>query len=142
MKLELNCIRDTLLCLEDWLVLTDELEFKSLTLHEIHTAGIMQKYTLPEIAYTISKLEEAGLIKAYMNYANDCINYIGVSSLTFYGHQFLDTIRPDSTWDKIYAICEKTGLKSLHTIMEISEMLLPDTIKSAIGIKNKHSKPF
>ena len=35
MKLDLNCIRDTLITLENWLVLNDDLEFVYLDLDEI-----------------------------------------------------------------------------------------------------------
>lgn len=55
-----------------------------------------------------------------------------ISSITFEGHQFLDTIRPDSVWEKIRTICEKTGLKSIATIMDVADILLPDTLKKAL----------
>lgn len=132
MKLNINCMRDLLLYLEDWLVLTEELEYKGLGLYEIHQSGALMKYTLPEIAYTISKMKEAGFLNAAIDYGSDCINIIEVTSLTYDGHQFLDTVRPQSTWDKIRSISEKTGLKSVKAIMEIADILLPDSIKTAI----------
>lgn len=53
MKLDLNCIRDTLLTLENWLVLDDDLEFVCLDLDEICKSSNMLKYSKPEIAYTL-----------------------------------------------------------------------------------------
>lgn len=133
MKFDLNCVRDTLLYLEEWLVLTDELEYKPLTLEEIHKGGNMLKYSLPVLAYTLTKMEEAGFIRATIKFEGSSIYILLVSSITYSGHQFLETIRPESTWNKIRTICDKTGLKSISTIMEIADILLPETIKNCLS---------
>ncbi|RGX99816.1 DUF2513 domain-containing protein [Blautia sp. OF03-15BH] len=132
MKLDLNCVRDSLLTLEKWLVLNDQLEFIFLDLNEIMESAEMQKYTKPDVAYTLVMLEEAGFIKAVIDYGCDEISELDVIRLTYQGHQFLETIRPKDTWDKIYAVAEKTGHKSLTSIMEIADIILPDVFKSAL----------
>ena len=132
MKLDLNCVRDSLLTLEKWLVLNDQLEFIFLDLNEIMESAEMQKYTKPDVAYTLVMLEEAGFIKAVIDYGCDEISGLDVIRLTYQGHQFLETIRPKDTWDKIYAVAEKTGHKSLTNIMEIADIILPDVFKSAL----------
>lgn len=133
MKIDLNCVRDTLLYLEEWLILTDELKYKSLSLEEIHQGGDLLKYPLPQLAYTLTKMEEAGFILAQIGYSSGTIYTLEVISLTYSGHQFLDTIRPESTWNKIHNICDKTGLKSVSAIMDIANILFPETIKSFIS---------
>lgn len=132
MKLDLNCIRDTLLTLENWLVLDDDLEFVCLDLDEICKSSNMLKYSKPEIAYTLVMLEEASFIKASITYISGSIYDLTVIRLTYDGHQFLDVVRPQSSWDKIHSISEKTGLKSISSIMEIADILLLDTIKSVL----------
>lgn len=132
MKLDLNCVRDSLLTLEKWLVLNDQLEFIFLDLNEIMESAEMQKYTKPDVAYTLVMLEEAGFIKAVIDYGCDEISELDVIRLTYQGHQFLETIRSKDTWDKIYAVAEKTGHKSLTSIMEIADIILPDVFKSAL----------
>ena len=132
MKLDLNCVRDSLLTLEKWLVLNDQLEFIFLDLNEIMESAEMQKYTKPDVAYTLVMLEEAGFIKAVIDYGCDEISELDVIRHTYQGHQFLETIRPKDTWDKIYAVAEKTGHKSLTSIMEIADIILPDVFKSAL----------
>lgn len=132
MKLDLNCVRDTLITLEKWLILNDELEFVYLSLEEICKSSEMLKYSKPDIAYTLVMLKEANFINAIIDYGCDGICELDVIRLTFTGHQFLDTIRPETTWNKIHDISEKTGLKSISTIMEIADILLPETIKSAL----------
>lgn len=132
MKLNLNCVRDSLITLENWLVLSDNLEFISRDLDEISQSSEMLKYTRTDIAYTLVILEEAGFIKAIIDYDCNGICELDVISLTYQGHQFLETIRPKDTWDKIYAVAEKTGHKSLTNIMEIADIILPDVFKSAL----------
>lgn len=132
MKLNLNCIRDTLITLENWLVLNDDLEFVLIDLDEICKSSDMLKCSKPEIAYTLVLLNEAGFIKAIVSSTFEGIDELNVVRLTYKGHQFLDTIRPQSMWDKIYSISEKTGLKSISSIMEISDILLPDAVKSIL----------
>lgn len=133
MKLNLNCVRDTLITLENWLVLNDNLEFTYLDLDEISKSSEMLRYSKPDIAYTLVILKEANFIDAIIDYASYEICELYVIRLTFSGHQFLDAIRPQTTWSKIRAISEKTGLKSISAIMEIANILLPETIKSALN---------
>lgn len=133
MTLDLNCVRDTLLTLEEWLVLDDDLDFRRLGLDNICRSSEMLKHSKSSIAYTLVLLDEADFIKCSISYEGTSIYYLSVIRLTYKGHQFLDSIRPQSTWNKIHTICEKTGLKSLATVMEISDMLLPDTLKAAIN---------
>lgn len=132
MKLDLNCIRDTLITLENRLVLNDDLEFVYLDLDEIHKSSDMLKYSRAEIAYTLVILEEADFIEAIIDYASNEIDELDIIRLTYKGHQFLDTIRPQSMWDKIYSISEKAELKSISSIMEIADIILPETIKSVL----------
>ena len=132
MKLDINCVRDTLITLESWLVLNDNLEFLCLGLDEINKSSEMLKYTKPEVAYTLVLLKEAGFIEARVDYSSGRIYELDVIRLTFSGHQFLDTIRPQSTWNKIHELSEKTGLKSISAIMEIADIILPETIRSVL----------
>lgn len=83
MKLDLNCVRDSLLTLEKWLVLNDQLEFIFLDLNEIMESAEMQKYTKPDVAYTLVMLEEAGFIKAVIDYGCDEISELDVIRLTY-----------------------------------------------------------
>ena len=131
MKLNPDCLRDTLLVLEEWLVLNEELEFCLLDLEELCKTSRLLRYSKQEIAYTLILLEEADFIKALIIYASDCIDNLSVIRLTFQGHQFLDSIRPLSLWKKILSVSEKTGLISITNLLEISNMLLPEFIKPA-----------
>lgn len=131
MKLNPNCVRDVLLCLEDWLVLTDDLVYNELSLQEIQQSEKLLKYSISEVAYTLTKLQEAEFINAYISYASNSIDCILVTSITYSGHQFIDTVRSPSAWNRIIQIAEKTGFSSIPAIIEIASAILPDLIQSA-----------
>ena len=59
MTLDLNCVRDTLLTLEEWLVLDDNLDFHRLGLDDICRSSEMLKHSKSSIAYTLVLLDEA-----------------------------------------------------------------------------------
>lgn len=63
MQLNLNCVRDTLMTIEEWSVLNDDLEFVDIYLENICKSSKMLKYTKPDIAYTILILKEAGHVE-------------------------------------------------------------------------------
>ena len=69
MKLDLNCVRDSLLTLEKWLVLNDQLEFIFLDLNEIMESAEMQKYTKPDVTYTLVMLKEAGVTHVILGHS-------------------------------------------------------------------------
>lgn len=61
MKLDIACIRDILLCLEDCLVLTDELEYKLLGLHEICQTGNLQNTAVHKLRTQFVSLKKQTL---------------------------------------------------------------------------------
>lgn len=115
MKLDLDCIRDILLKCEAECSLNESLEWTDLTLSDFENLG----YSNQEIAYTIVLLEEADYIVASINYFDNAIGYVSVSRLTYFGHEFLDSIRPESIWEKIKHRIASIGNVSLPVIQSL-----------------------
>lgn len=115
MKLNLDCIRDILLKCEEQCSLNESLCWSELTLSDFETLT----YSKQDIAYTIILLEEAGYIKAFINYYDDAIGYLCITRLTYSGHEFLDSIRPDSIWKKIKHHISTIGNVSLPVIQSL-----------------------
>lgn len=128
MKLDINCVRDVLLSLEEHLVLDEELKYNDLTIQSLYSKGDLNKYTLQDVAYTVSMLEEAGFVDASIQLINRQIYFSSISSLTFEGHQFLDAIRPTPIWKKVCEVSLKTGAKSFSAILKIVELVLPELL--------------
>ncbi|MBX0320315.1 DUF2513 domain-containing protein [Shouchella clausii] len=113
MKLNKDCIRDTLLLLEDYLpveALKQPIHIR--TIYEdnkMHTT-----YSADDFIYTINKLSEAG----YLN-SSFLTNGIHIHSLSYDGHEFLDSIRDDSVWNKVKSKTTKVAGVGLPIIKEL-----------------------
>jgi hypothetical protein len=52
-----------------------------------------------------------------------------IHNLTFYGHEFLENIKSDNTWNKTKSIASKVGSYSLNTLRDISVGVIGEIIK-------------
>lgn len=123
MKLNADCIRDVMICIEENLEYNTEWTIK--TLHDF-----LPEYTFEELSYTCQKLNEGGLLNVMtvpmMSYIEPQI--ARVQSLTFDGHEYLETIRSPKIWQQTKEYIKSTSLGvSIAVIGEIAKRL---TLKS------------
>ena len=111
MKLNHDIVREVLLYLEDRLELNDELDSTKITIPEV---------TADEVAYTLLRLSEADFIKIITDEDLSGNLDIFVKSLTWKGHEFLDNIRNNNTWDKVKKVAAEVGADSLSTLQKIA----------------------
>lgn len=122
MKLSHDCIRDLMLYLEQNLGYNDELEINNLQLKD---------YLTDELMYTTKKLSEADfLICDNSIEIDDEYPIMLVNSITYKGHQFLDSIRDDKIWQNTKKAISKLTSASLPIIQEVASSL----IKSSLGL--------
>jgi len=125
MKLEPDCIRDTLLAVEDY-------EFNAyITLDSL--CEKLSQYSKDEIHYTCLKLHEGGLLTLNILPAmNQNVPLIAsIDGLTFQGHEFLENIKSSSNWDKVKNGCKTVGSFSLPVMRSIATQLITEAIKKA-----------
>ncbi len=94
MQLNYDCIRDTLLVIEQLTKVNDDYSMKSVML--INIINKLPQYSEKEVFYTVRKLEEAEYITVKNN--NDKneafdIDEYNVLDISFKGHQYLNSIR-------------------------------------------------
>ncbi|WP_158972716.1 DUF2513 domain-containing protein [Paraglaciecola sp. L3A3] len=84
-----------------------------------------------EISYHVQMLEEIGLIRASISRTiSKGANGFNVKELTWHGHEFLDSVREQSTWSKTKTlISSKGGVMTFEVIKTVAASL----VKSAIG---------
>ncbi|RFZ76464.1 DUF2513 domain-containing protein [Lacrimispora amygdalina] len=94
----------------------------------------IEGYTRNQVAYHSNLLYEAGLISDYKaQYADNEIYSFGVSSLTWDGHDFLDKIREDTTWNKVKDIIKNKALPmTLDVIKTVATGVITATLQSMI----------
>lgn len=130
MKLNYNCVRDTLFPCEKSLTLNDDLLWECLTLNDFKSLFEKPngKYSKQEVAYTLFMLDEAGyIVCSYLN-SDNCLSELCVSRLTYAGHEFIDTIRSDSIWSKITSFITAVGSASLPVIQDLGSQFLLETL--------------
>lgn len=111
MKLNHDIVREVLLYLEDHLELNDELDSTKIMIPEV---------TADEVAYTLLRLSEADFITIITDEDLSGNLDIFVKSLTWKGHEFLDNIRNNNTWDKVKKVAAEVGADSLSTLQKIA----------------------
>ncbi|WP_446476162.1 DUF2513 domain-containing protein [Bacillus velezensis] len=125
MKLDQNCVRELLLDLEEKLTLTDHINIS-----EIRELKTYEQYGEETTFYTILKLIEANFINGKPLFSDGSIYGIGISSLTWDGHVFLDNIRDTAVWA---ATKEKT--KQLTSVsMTLLAGIAQDYLKKKLSL--------
>ena len=126
MKLNHDCVRDLLLYLEENLTCENKIAIHNLQL---------KHYTKPELIYTADKLTEANFIKCIRK---DCYDDNAVTlfakSITYEGHQLLDTIRDDGVWKETKKIANKVATVPIKMLSEIGTKVITDIISKQMGI--------
>ena len=115
MKLNKDCIRDLLLYLEENLSYNGYININSLKLNS---------YSKEELMYTADKLKEAQYINARICWNMEETHVIIVDSITYQGHQFLDTIRDNNIWKETKAKASKIASISLPILQDLASSLI------------------
>ena len=96
----------------------------------------LENYDNLQIAYHCKILNEAGLIDFYnAQYADNSLYFFSVGSLTWEGHDFLDKIREDTTWNNVKKIIKDKALPfTLEVAKTIATDLLAVSMKAALNL--------
>ncbi len=124
MKRDLDLIREIMLVLEDKMEYGKN--FKSTQLIEV-----IQDKTLSaeKLAYHVGLLVENDFIKAkeYKYQSGEPTDYL-INTITSQGQDFIDTIRQDTTWNKIKEKVSNIGGYSLSLFIDIGKEYLKKQI--------------
>ena len=127
MRLNLDCIRSTMLAIENF-SFGEECRMNEL-MEKPELAGFEEE----DVQYTCLKLLEAGYIEGktiQVLRAPESIAW--VSDLTFQGHEFLNTIRSDSNWGKVKSTAKLAGVSSIKGVLEIAKQVAAAAITAAL----------
>ncbi len=126
MKLNIDCVRDVMLCIEENLSYNSEWTIDKLS-------DYLPEYSEDELSYTCYKLYEAELLNVMVvriaGYVEPQVARI--QSLTFSGHEYLENIRSPKIWQETKSFIKNAASNaSLAIIGEVAKKL---TLKS-LGI--------
>lgn len=124
MKRDLDLIRKIMLTLEDKMEYGKN--FKRATLFEIMKE---ESLTIEKLAYHVGLLVESGLVKAKEQkyQSGEPTDYL-INTVTSQGHDFIDIIRQDTTWNNIKEKAYSIGDSSLSVLIDIGKKYLKKQI--------------
>ena len=126
MKSDLDLIREIMLVLED------KMEYGK-NFQSTHLIEVMQDKTLSveKLAYHLGLLVESDFLKAkeYKYLSGEPTDYL-INTITSQGQDFIDTIREDTTWNKIKEKASSIGGFTLPLLVDIGT----EYLKKQIGI--------
>ena len=128
MKLDIACVRDILLYVEC-------LPFDSVaTIDKLHES--YPQYTEEDITYNCLKLMEADYIDGIT--CSVRMSYLPgikcITCMTFEGHQFLETIRPETVFEKTKNTLSAIGTGSFAIAKEIGTSILTELVRSTLNM--------
>ncbi|WP_185151475.1 DUF2513 domain-containing protein [Peribacillus simplex] len=118
MKLNHDCVRDLLLAIEE----SDSNEH--LFLQQLRVMPLLTTYDEADILYSAKKLKEKNYIKAELLFGDGRVFDIGISEMTWDGHEFLDNIRDNQIWKQTKNAANKVTGASLSILSELAKSFL------------------
>ena len=127
MKLNYDCVRDTLICLENYLGYKISPVSKSVEQIDITVAklyDLMSDYTNEDVFYTVNKLAEGNYITVeYIGDKEKILNK--VFDITYSGHEYLDSIKNPKVWNKIKSTAQDKAIDlSFNAVSILAKQLI------------------
>lgn len=124
MRLNPDCMRDVLLVAEDHVLLNGSLSMGNLL-------SLLPGYSKDELTYTCLKLNEGNLLNILKLDSDNGTSVANISDITYEGHQFLENIRNQSTWEIVKQKLSLLGSSSVPVIMSVASQLMIEKIKAS-----------
>lgn len=143
MRLDTDCIRDLLLCVEEHTGLRKFCHFIDLGLSDSakfigneteppeYETELLKKYDNDKLIYHVRYCIESKLISPL----EDCDSYnICICDLTPVGHDFLSNIRENQNWKSVKKIAGKIGSTSLSALTSIASSIITNLIQNELNL--------
>lgn len=134
MKLNYDCVREVMLCLEaePYIKLNEDgdVYFDFLSLQNI--CAKIPHFTKEDVYYALFNLEQAGYINTSELDASDVVYEFCVNYITYPGHEFLESIKEPSVWEKTKSVAAKAGATSLSIISQIASEIIVKLVSSQL----------
>lgn len=122
MKLNLDCMRDTLIAIEENTGFDDNGESLEFTFAKLCEA--LKQYTIGELKFTVLRLKENDLVKVSMcNADNDPFYYCSFYGLTGIGEKTLSEISSNKKWEKIKKQAKDYGVPTIEFVLKAAGLL-------------------
>lgn len=144
MKLNLDCVRQILFCVEENTGLRKFCFFIDSGLENLYTSfgrepipapayqtELLKYFNNDELIYHIYYCAETDLLSISTK-PNEY--KIIVTDITPVGHDFLENIRDNNVWSDVKNVATKVGSKSLDAVTQIASSVISQIIKNQFGL--------
>lgn len=125
MKLDLDCIRDILLTVEEEIGYEKYMTYNP----EQKNFKLLNDYEGNKVMYHILQCKKSYLLEC--EEPDLCYNIL-IKDLTPEGHKFIANIRENNNWSKVKNISKKVGSASIDVIKDIASNVISAAITSTI----------
>ena len=145
MEINIDCLREVLQYCVDNIDYQesndDDWEAKHVNLIMLYDSDLKYRYTKKEIMYSVVKLEECHFIKVFQKFPPDrpYLERCTIEDVTFRGHQFLDSIKDPTIWEKTKSVAKTVGNHTLSFLEGTAHDIAVESAKIAVSamIKNR-----
>lgn len=124
MKLNIDCVRDVLLCLEENITMDNNNCIIPVPFKTVKTI-LENKYEENDIIYSISKLLDIRYIIGHIDKTSGRYKVTGfISDITWEGHEFLNSIRPQTIWETTKENASKLGISSIRGMASLANNII------------------
>lgn len=139
MKINEECIRDILSYLVNNLTIqisnNNRGDFNSISLLSL-IKNFEEKYSKEDIWYSVYNLSQDRFIETndIRKQSRNGFAYVDIYNVTHRGHQFYETIQPESIWSKTKSVVSKVGVHTLGFIEGTAHDIAVESAKQAVTI--------
>ena len=129
MRLDLDCVRELLLCVEEETGITKNyVIMRGLAFSKPNGFDISDEFTNETVIYHIKQCVDSGLIEE----GRGTMREIWIEDLTPKGHEFLANIRDNNNWNEIKKQVINVGATALNVITQIASNVISAKISNII----------
>lgn len=85
------------------------------------------------VIYHIQRLQEAEFIEAEVSYSDNEPYNCYIDYITWYGHQFIDAIRPKTVWETTTKVSKELGVSTISSLSQIASNVVSQIISKYLG---------
>lgn len=93
----------------------------------------MKDFETIDVYYTCLKLEEGGFLNLSKKYTGDLGIEFDIESMTYHGHEFLETVRNEDVFHKIVGLFTDAGSLTISGLFEVSKEVAAAIVKAKLS---------
>lgn len=141
MKMNIECIRDVMLWLEENISM-ESVDGRPITTSInwaviYNSEELLNKYEQADIQYAILNLLDGGMVHADKNsrFPDGTFKMLSIDDITWQGHEFLNSIRSEPVWKSVMKTAKKMNIVTVKALMSLCGAAIQGLVQDPAVIK-------